>query len=214
MEPLRYKIVKTEEQYDGYCSILEELVFSKKQLTPEEEDVVDLLTVLIERWDDEHNTFDELDPVVMLRSFMEDWKMKSVDMAKMLSVSPSLISDVLNYRRGFSKDMIRKLSERFKVDQRLFNRPYALVNSKGKAKAKKAASKKAAKAPVKKSVKASVNKPVKPKKSAIAPAKPKITAKAPAKKPAKKAAKAAAPKSAPPVKIKVTRIKKPTKAKA
>lgn len=183
MEPLKYKVVKTEEQYDEYCDILKELVFSKKQLTPEEEDVVDLLTVLIERWDAEHNTFDELDPVVMLRSFMEDWKMKSVDMAKMLSVSPSLISDVLNYRRGFSKEMIRKLSERFKVDQKLFNRPYALANSKGKGKAKKATSKKAAKAPVKKNAKAPVKKAAKPK--AASKTLLKASAKAPAKKPAK-----------------------------
>jgi HTH-type transcriptional regulator / antitoxin HigA len=196
MEPLKYKVVKTEKQYDEYCDILKELVFSKKQLTPEEEDVVDLLTVLIESWDDEHNTFDELDPVVMLRSFMEDFKMKSVDMAKLLSVSPSLISDVLNYRRGFSKEMIRKLSERFKVDQKLFNRPYALVNSKAKAK---------------KNTKAAAKKPVKPKTSTKAPAKKQAKTAAP--KPAKPKPPAKKP-SNPSVRINVTRIKKPTKAKA
>ena len=147
MEPLKYKVIKTDEQYDEYCNILKELLFiNKKELTPDEEDVADLLTDLVQKYDEEHSIFEELDPVVMLRSFMDDFKMKSVDMANLLSVSPSLISDVLNYRRGFSKEMIRKLSERFKVDQKLFNRPYALVKPKRKkATPKKAAAKKPAK---------------------------------------------------------------------
>ncbi|MRG43993.1 hypothetical protein GFS24_02650 [Chitinophaga sp. SYP-B3965] len=188
MEPLKYKVIKTEKQYYEYCNLLEELAFLKDQSAPQR-DLVELLIVLIERYDEEHNTFEEPDPVVMLRSFMEDFKMKSVDMAKMLSVSPSLISDVLNYRRGFSKEMIRKLSERFKVNQSLFNRPYALV----KPKAKKATSKKATKSPAKKAAKAPAPKSAKP------------------KPPAKKSTK---PPTDPPVRIRVTRIKKSTKAKA
>jgi HTH-type transcriptional regulator/antitoxin HigA len=52
--------------------------------------------------------------------------MKAVDLAKSLSVSKSLVSDILNYRRGFSKDIIRELATRFKVNQELFNRPYEL----------------------------------------------------------------------------------------
>jgi hypothetical protein len=44
----------------------------------------------------------------------------------MLGVSTRLISDILNYRRGFSKAIVRKLAEKFKMRQDAFNRPSRL----------------------------------------------------------------------------------------
>jgi HTH-type transcriptional regulator/antitoxin HigA len=125
MDTLPFKVIKTRKQYFKYCDLVWEMLHFEKK-TKYDEDVIDLLTVLIEKWDDDHSTFTMLDPVEMLRSMMDEHKMKSVDMAKMLDVSTSLVSDILNYRRGFSKDIIRKLSERFKLRQDAFNRPYRL----------------------------------------------------------------------------------------
>jgi hypothetical protein len=51
---------------------------------------------------------------------------KAVDLAKLLQVSEGLVSDMLNYKKGLSKDTFRILSERFKLNQEAFNRPYAL----------------------------------------------------------------------------------------
>jgi HTH-type transcriptional regulator/antitoxin HigA len=87
-----------------------------------------LLTLLIEKWDEDHNTFDDANPVELLHYLMEANKLKSVDMAKTLGVSKSLFSDILNYRRGLSKSIIRKLSEQFKVSQAVFNKPYKLIS--------------------------------------------------------------------------------------
>ena len=42
-------------------------------------------------------------------------------------MSKGLVSDILNYKKGLSKEVIRKLAERFKVSQEAFNRPYKLV---------------------------------------------------------------------------------------
>jgi hypothetical protein len=41
-------------------------------------------------------------------------------------VSEGLVSDILKYKKGFSKESIRVLSEYFKVGQEAFNRPYSL----------------------------------------------------------------------------------------
>ena len=128
MEKLTYKIIKSEHQYHEYCNILEELVTTKKKSKVQQE-VIELLTLLIEKWDEEHNTLAEADPIELLRYLMTENKLKSVDLAKLLAISPSLVSDILNYRRGLSKEIIRKLSERFKVSQELFNRPYKLVSA-------------------------------------------------------------------------------------
>ncbi len=125
METLKYKIITSEEQYDKYCKILEELVFQESKSTEVQEEI-DLLVLLVEKWDEEHNIFQEPDPVALLKSLMKDHKMKSVDLAKTLQVSPGLISDIVNYKKGFSKEVIRKLAELFKLSQEAFNRPYQL----------------------------------------------------------------------------------------
>jgi HTH-type transcriptional regulator/antitoxin HigA len=126
METLKYKVIKSEAQYDKYCDQLEELLDggSKSKAVNDE---IELLTLLIEKWDQDHNTFDELDPVELLKSLMKDHKMKSVDLASLVGVSEGLISDILNYKKGFSKETIRILSDRFKLRQEAFNRPYRLV---------------------------------------------------------------------------------------
>ena len=66
---------------------------------------------------------------------MKDHKMKAVDLANLLDVSEGLVSDMLNYKKGLSKDTIGILAERFKLNQEAFNRPYELhvpVNPKFK----------------------------------------------------------------------------------
>jgi|ERR1035437_236834 HTH-type transcriptional regulator/antitoxin HigA len=126
METLKYKVIKTEKQYDEYCRILHDLDFSNKKKTKKIEEEIDLLMVLIEKYDEEHNIFDDLDPVELLRSLMKDHQLKSIDLATKLKVSPGLISDITNYKKGFSKDIIRQLAALFKLSQEAFNRPYKL----------------------------------------------------------------------------------------
>ena len=90
------------------------------------QDEIELLNLLIEKFDAEHNTFDEADPIELLKSLMKDHKMKAVDLANLLHVSKGLVSDMLNYKKGLSKETIRILSERLKLNQEAFNRPYEL----------------------------------------------------------------------------------------
>ena len=127
MEAQPYKVIKTITQYKEYCNLLEELVMVKKKSKPQQ-DSIELLTLLIEKWDEEHNTFSNAtDPIELLGYLMKENKLKAVDLAGELAVSKSLISDILHYRRALSKDIIRKLANRFKVSQELFNTPYKLA---------------------------------------------------------------------------------------
>lgn len=125
METLQYKIIKSDAQYNKYCDKLEELVDSGKK-TKAVQDEIELLNLLIEKYDEEHNTFDDADPIELLKSLMKEHKMKAVELATLLDVSEGLVSDMLNYKKGLSKDTIRILSERFKVSQEAFNRSYEL----------------------------------------------------------------------------------------
>ena len=125
METLQYKIIKTDAQYNMYCDALEALVDSGKK-TKAVQDEIELLNLLIEKYDAEHNTFDDADPIELLKALMKEHKMKAVDLANLLDVSEGLVSDILNYKKGLSKETIRILSERFKLNQEAFNRPYEL----------------------------------------------------------------------------------------
>ena len=125
MEVLKYKIIATKNQYKEYCKILESLIFSKSK-NKNLKDEIALLTLLIEKWDNDHNSFNDLDPVQLLQSLMDSHQLKAKDLVDMLGVSKSYVSEILNYRKGFSKVVIRKLASHFKVSQEAFNRPYVL----------------------------------------------------------------------------------------
>lgn len=126
MAELKYKVITSKTQYREYTKALEELIFSdaKKRSVKDE---IALLTLLIEKWDEEHNSFDELDPVQILHSLMEEHNLKAKDLVDILDISKGYASDILNYKKGLSKEVIRKLAAYFKVSQEAFNRPYKLV---------------------------------------------------------------------------------------
>jgi HTH-type transcriptional regulator/antitoxin HigA len=120
-----YKVIKTATQYKQYCSLLEALVVSGKK-TRVVQDEIELLSLLIEKYDADHNSFSETDPIELLKSLMNEHAIKAVDLANLLGVSEGLVSDMLNYKKGLSKETIRLLASRFKLRQEAFNRPYAL----------------------------------------------------------------------------------------
>jgi HTH-type transcriptional regulator/antitoxin HigA len=128
MEAMKYKIIKSKKQYNEYCNQLEELLsrHNKNKSLSEE---IELLTFLIEKWDAEHNSFTKSDPVQLLRSLMDDHNIKPIALAEFLGVSKGLVSDILNYKKGLSKEIIRKLSARFRLSHEAFNRHYDLVTS-------------------------------------------------------------------------------------
>jgi HTH-type transcriptional regulator/antitoxin HigA len=125
MEILKYSIIKTKKQYKEYCNILENLVKLNKKVDIDE---IELLNLLIEKWDNEHNSFDELPPIELLKTLLENNNLKPKDLVEILGLSKGTISKILNYQKGLSKETIRKLSDYFKVSQEAFNRPYKLIN--------------------------------------------------------------------------------------
>jgi len=125
MEALKYTVIKSDEQYKEYCHILEKLLESNNETAADE---IDLLTLLIEKWDEENTSFYELNPVELLKSLMKENNLKAVDLGNILKLSKGTVSKILNCQKGLSKDTIRKLSAHFNMNQEAFNRPYKLNN--------------------------------------------------------------------------------------
>lgn len=126
MEILKYKKIKNKEQYQEYCNKLEKLCLVENK-TNEIEDEMEVLTILIEKFDEENSKDKLLDPIKMLKYLMDDNNLNASQIALMLGVSKGLISDILQYKKGLSKEVIRKLANHFKVRQEVFNRPYKLL---------------------------------------------------------------------------------------
>jgi len=126
MKTLKYKVIKTEDQYQEYVSCLEQLLGIVSDEAIQEE--IELLTLLIEKWDEEHNSFELADPIQLLHSLMDEHQLKNKDLVTILGVSKGLVSDILNYKKGLSKEIIRSLAKYFSLSQEAFNRPYKLIS--------------------------------------------------------------------------------------
>src|SRR5450759_119526 len=126
MKTLKYKVIKTEDQYKEYVSILEQLLGIASDEAIQEE--IELLTLLIEKWDEEHNSFELADPIQLLHSLMAEHQLKNKDLVAILEVSKGLVSDILNYKKGLSKEIIRSLAKYFSLSQEAFNRSYKLIS--------------------------------------------------------------------------------------
>ena len=119
------KIIKSIEQYHEYCDEIERM--GEMPETEAVNDRIEHLLLLIGKWDKDHSTIPDLDPVQYLKSLMETRNLKSRDLVHDLKIDKTLISAILNYRKGISKSLIRDLAQYFKVSQEAFNRPYRLV---------------------------------------------------------------------------------------
>lgn len=127
MSHLKYKVITSRKQYDEYCKKLERLTCLTRSKSVKEE--IDLLTLLIEKWDADHNSFLDLDPIQLLKSFMEDHQINASQLAGLLGIRKGYMSEILHYKKGLSKGVIFKLAVYFKVHQEAFNRSYQLIGN-------------------------------------------------------------------------------------
>lgn len=122
-----FTIIRSENQYLDYCDELEKL--SNEYIKNPNQDLLDLIdtiTLLIENYDESNSTFEESEPIQLLKLLMQENNLNQKELAETLEISKGHLSDILNYKKGLSKNMIRSLSERFKMQQSAFNRPYEL----------------------------------------------------------------------------------------
>lgn len=112
MDAIPFTAIKSQEQYQAYCDIREEL------------------GLLIAKWEEAHTALLNADPVKLLEQLMKENKIRAADLAIELEISKSLLSDFLHYRRRLSKNLTRKLASKFKISQQSLNQPYQLVATK------------------------------------------------------------------------------------
>lgn len=68
-----------------------------------------------------------VDPVELIKFLMENHNLDRNRIMEILDINKATLSKILNYRKGLSKEVIRKLSAHFKMSQEAFNRPYPIL---------------------------------------------------------------------------------------
>ncbi len=89
------------------------------KLSPEEDRLLDLLSTLVERYEDEDENFSPSPPHRMLQFLMEQNGLRQVDLVKVFS-SSGRVSEAVNGKRSISKAQAKALGEFFKVSPELF----------------------------------------------------------------------------------------------
>src|SRR5208337_3028688 len=92
---------------------------AKPDPTPEEEEAIELLTLLIERYEAQHYPVPDADPVDVLRLLLDQNGLSQRDIAAELG-SESTVSLVLSGKRRLNRDHIARLSQRFHVSPSVF----------------------------------------------------------------------------------------------
>lgn len=112
------KVIRTERENEYYIQALYELDRHKK-LSPEERELANLLTLLIEEFEERHYSLPKATPVEMLAFLMDQHSLKQKDLVDVFGTR-SIVSEVLAGKREMNKAHIQKLSQRFGVSPEVF----------------------------------------------------------------------------------------------
>ena len=105
---MKPKIIHTEEEYHAALGHVEILMDAEPGSAAEED--LELWTLLIETYEEEHHSIPPPDPVEAICFRMEQLGLKPVDLTAYIP-SKSKISEVLNRKRPLSLSMIRSLHD-------------------------------------------------------------------------------------------------------
>lgn len=112
------RIITTEVENQQVLSQVEKLMAIADR-TPEQDELLDLLVVLVKKFEDEYYPIDDASPHDILLHLMEENNLKQADLVGVLG-SRGVVSEVVNGKRQISKNQAKALSDFFHVDVGLF----------------------------------------------------------------------------------------------
>ncbi|RYZ50152.1 MAG: helix-turn-helix domain-containing protein [Chitinophagaceae bacterium] len=106
------KPIKTKKDYQAAMQRLE-AIFDSRPGTPEG-DELEVLSILIEKYENEHFPIGLPDPIEAIRFRMEQLGYNQADLAKVVGLK-SRVSEILNRKRKLTLEMIRQLHETLNI---------------------------------------------------------------------------------------------------
>ena len=111
-------LIRTEEQLAAYTKALFKLT-SEPDPTPAQLEAIELLTLLIERYEQEQFSLPAASPAEVLRFLLDQHGLRQRDIAAELG-GESVVSEVLSGKRKLNTAHIEQLSRRFNVSPAVF----------------------------------------------------------------------------------------------
>jgi len=112
------RVIHNDVELEAYTEVLFRLTELEHPSTSEL-DAIELLTLLVERYEQEHHLVPEADPVSVLRFLLEQQHLAQRDLIPEFG-SESAVSMFLNGRRPLNLKQVRMLSARFKLPTDVF----------------------------------------------------------------------------------------------
>jgi len=112
-------VIRSEAEYKRLMAAAEELIETpEEKLTAEEGRLLELLSMLLEEYEDRVHPLPRTDPGKMLAHLIEERGLKPADLAGVLP--QSRVSEITAGKRGVSKNQAKRLAEFFRVPVELF----------------------------------------------------------------------------------------------
>ena len=109
---MRTKILKTEQEYNEACKRIYSLMkSSENDIEPEspEGEELELLSLLVEKYEMEHHLLGAPDPIEAIKFRMEQMNLKQTDIAPLFG-GKTRVSEVLHRKRSLTLKMITLLN--------------------------------------------------------------------------------------------------------
>lgn len=118
---MNIKLIKTEQDYEQALTRLE--VIFNAEINTLESDELEVLSILIEKYEDKHFPIGLPDPIEAIKFRMEQMGYNQKDLAKMVGLK-SRASEILNRKRKLTLQMIRLLHEGLKIPTEVLVQAY------------------------------------------------------------------------------------------
>ncbi len=121
---MELKPIKTEADYEKALERLEQ-IFDTKANT-KEGDEAEILSMLIENYENLHHPIEAPDPIEAIKIRMEELNLKQKDMVGILG-GKSRVSEILNKKKKLTVDMIRELEHVLQISASVLVSNYQLT---------------------------------------------------------------------------------------
>jgi HTH-type transcriptional regulator/antitoxin HigA len=112
-------VIHTEDENERFIATLEKLERRSRNWSPAESKLAELLTLLIENFEDQNYKLKAATPTQVLCELMESNGLKQKDLVDVFGAE-STVSAVLNGKREMTREHIKRLSHRFHVSPEVF----------------------------------------------------------------------------------------------
>ena len=118
---MNIKPIRNEKDYQKVLNRLEDIFDAKKGT--EQGDELEILSILIDRFENERFPIGMPDPIEAIKFRMEQMGMKQKDLAEVVGFK-SRVSEILNKKRKLTLDMIRKLNSTLHIPTEVLVQDY------------------------------------------------------------------------------------------